>query len=141
MNGDDIGKADSFFTQLEHFFAAHPIAKWMLLAWVFGWIAAFILRPFIRMSPLPDKLERHLVVLACVVASGLAAARMWDGEYVGIVAVILGGTSPFAYLGLAKLLCWKFPSLTPHLSLSKDFSAAIDDEAAEPAPTPKDPAP
>lgn len=138
MNGDEIGKADSVMTQLEHFFTAHPIAKWMLLAWVFGWVVSFLLRPFIRISPLPDKIERHLVVLACVLASGAAAFRMWDGDNPLIVAVVLGGTSPFAYMALAALICWKFPSLKPHLSLQRDFSAAIDDDDAPPSP-PGDP--
>lgn len=127
MTTDQIDKASSFMTSIEGFFAAHPVAKWITLAWVFGWIAAFILRPLIRWSPLPDKVESHLVVVACMVASGSAAAAMWDGEFAWIVATIMGGTSPFGYLGLAWLLCWKWPKLKGHLSLRKDFTAAIDD--------------
>jgi hypothetical protein len=136
---EQVSTIDQYATQLEAFFSAHPIAKWLALAWVFGWVIALIGRIFIKMSPWSEEVERKLVFLCCIVFSGLAAYRMWDGQYPLIVATVLGGTSPFAYLGLAWLLCWKWPSLTPHLSLRKDFSAAVDDEAA--APTPKEPIP
>jgi hypothetical protein len=99
---------------------------------VFGWVIAFIVRPFIRMSPLPDRIESHMVLLACISASGAAAFRMWDGEYGLIVATIMGGTSPFGYLALAAFLCWKWPNLKHRLSLQKDFSAAVDDEPNKP---------
>jgi hypothetical protein len=125
---EDIGVVASLWTTVATFFAANPIAKWLALAWVFGWVVAFVVRPFIRLSPLPDKVESHMVISSCMLASGLAAWRMWDGENPIIVATIMGGTSPFGYLALAAFLCWKWPSLKSHLSLQKDFSAAVDDE-------------
>lgn len=131
MGNEQIGQASELATQIETFFAAHPIAKWLALAWVFGWVAAFIIRPFIRMSPMPDRVESHMVILSCIAASAWAAWAMWDGEYAFIVATIMGGTSPFGYLGIAALLCWNWPALKPHLSLRKDFSAAVDDEFTE----------
>jgi hypothetical protein len=124
---NEIGQVDTWATQIEQFFTAHPIAKWMALAWVFGWVVALILRIFIRMSPWSDEIERKLVFLSCIVFSGLASWRMWDGQYPLIVATIMGGSSPFAYLGFAWVLCWKWPALTPHLSLRKDFAYAVDD--------------
>jgi drug/metabolite transporter (DMT)-like permease len=126
---EDIGQADALVTQAERFFAAHPVAKWLVLAWVFGWVIAFIVRPFIRLSPLPDKIESHLVLLSCIGASAGAAWAMWGAQdHAVIVATIMGGTSPFGYLLAAWLLCWKWPALKPHLSLQKDFAAAVDDE-------------
>jgi hypothetical protein len=125
---NDISTVDSYATQLEHFFTSHPVAKWLALAWVFGWVIALIGRIFIKMSPWSEEVERKLVFLSCIVFSALAAWRMWDGDYPLIVATIMGGSSPFAYLGLAWVLCWKWPSLTPHLSLRRDFAYAVDDQ-------------
>jgi hypothetical protein len=132
-----IGQADTWFTQAENFFAAHPIAKWLFLAWLFGWMVAFIVRLLIRKSPLPDSLESKLVVLASVAASGGAAHQMWDGDYPLIVATIIAGTSIPVYIGLAAAACWKWPSLKPRLSLLKDFSAAVEDETGDDLPPPK----
>lgn len=132
----DVKTVGDTWSAIEAFFEANPNAKFLFLAWVFGWVISFITRPFIRWSPLPDKIESHLVILSCIGASAWASFEMWDGEYGGIVAVVMGGTSPFGYLALAALITWKFPSFAKHLSLKKDFSAAVDDE-----PTPKDPTP
>lgn len=128
---DELGQAAGAWTAAENFFTAHPVAKWLFLAWVFGWVIAFVARPFIRLSPLPDRVESHMVIVSCMVSSGVAAWRMWDGEFGLIVATIMGGTSPFGYLALAAFLCWKWPSMKPHLSLQKDFTAAVNDESTE----------
>jgi len=125
---DEIGVATGTWTTVANFFAANPVARWLFLAWVFGWVVAFVARPFIRWSPLPDKIESHLVLVACIVSSAFAAYVMWPDEHAWIVATVMGGSSPFGYLLIAWALCWKWPELKPHLSLRKDFLAAVDDE-------------
>ncbi len=136
MNEQQIGQADAWWTSAEKFFAAHPLAKWIALAWVFGWVVAFIVRPFIRMSPLSDAAERKLVVLVCILASGAAAFRMWDGDYGIIVSIVMGGTSIFGYLAVTALICkWK-PDLAPYLSLRKDFTAVVEEDNPPEPPKP-----
>lgn len=132
---EEITAATGTWTTIANFFEANPVAKWLALAWVFGWIIAFIARPFIRLSPLPDRIESHLVLLSCIAASAGAAWRMWSPqEHAVIVATVMGGTSPFGYLLLAWLACkWK-PELKPHLSLQKDFTAAVDDDTGDDLP-------
>lgn len=136
-----IIQADSWTTQVENYLAAHPVVKWLFLAWFFGWMAAFIVRLLIRNSPLvPDSAESRIVVLTSVFAAGGAAFRVWSAEYPGeypiIVATIVAGLSIPAYLLLAWLLCkWK-PDLEKHLSLRKDFAAAVDDEPPQPPAAP-----
>jgi hypothetical protein len=135
-----ISQTHTITGQVYAFFAAYPEAKWVLLAWLFGWIIAFIARPFIRLSPLPDRIESHLVLLTCILASaGAAAWIMWAVEHVVIIATVMGGLSPFGYLGLAALLRRWFPNFARHLSLQKDFTSAVDDEAVSQCT--KDPAP
>lgn len=97
-------------------FIRHASVMSILLALIGSWCATAAFKKPIR-ALIPVEWQSWSIRTFEVLVAMAIVARTWPNSWRLDWAFVIGFASPVIYFLLASLLCWKFPSLKPYLSL------------------------
>lgn len=111
-----IGSANTWAGAFTQFVNSHPMAVAVILAFVISWGLTAALASILR-ALLPDAIERSVIRIVDILIAFIVALFNWPTEPAIWWALAIGVSSPFGYALVTWVICWKWPTLKPYLSL------------------------